>query len=134
MSHYLLDKAYSINEPAGVEAYRAVVYGQEPGQAKLPNGSPHERPLGITVHSQTRQRGHVAVRKAGIARVTAAGPIKVGEPVVIADAVGRLESVERHSGESPVECIGFAETGASEAGQIFEVFLQFHERFSKNGA
>jgi len=127
MSHYILDKAYSIDEPAGVEAYRVVVQGTETGQANLPAAANAGALLGVTVHSQSRQGGHVAVRKAGIARVTAASAIAVGAPVNVADATGKVKAIDESTGTA-VQCLGFAETLATGDGDIMEVFIQLHER------
>lgn len=127
MSHYILDKAYAIDEPAGVEAYRVVVQGAQAGQANLPAAANDGSMLGVTVHSQSRQSGHVAVRKAGIARVTAASAIAVGAPVNIADAAGKVKAVDEATGTT-VQCLGFAETPATADGDILEVFIQLHER------
>lgn len=127
MSHYILDKAYSIDEAAGVDAYRVVVQGAETGQAKLPAAANAGAILGVTVHSQSRQTGHVAVRKAGIARVAAASAIPVGAPVNVAGASGKVKAVNEAPG-TLVQCLGFAETPATADGDILEVFIALHER------
>lgn len=141
MSHYILDKAYAIDEADGVDAYRVVVQGAEAGVAQLPHGSNVGSMLGVTVHSQSRHTGHVAVRKAGIARACAAGPIRAGDPVIVADGKGRVCAVPRGippsgalSPEGKIrdfavyECLGFAETPASAEGDIVEVFISLHQR------
>ena len=96
MANYILDKAYAIDETSGVGAYLAVVQGTNAGQAKLPGAANAGKILGVTVHSQSLQGANVAVRKAGIARVTAAGAITVGAPVnpkVAAAVEGVVQSV-----------------------------------------
>jgi hypothetical protein len=127
MSSYILDKAYAIEEADGVGAYLAVVQGTAPGKAKLPAAANAAGALGATVHSQTRQGANVAVRKAGIARIKAAGPIDVGSPVNIAGASGKVKAVSEASG-THINCLGFAETAAAADGDLVEVFLAPHER------
>jgi hypothetical protein len=127
MASYILDKAYSIDEAAGVAAYRVVVHGANAGQAKLPSAGNQGAILGVTVHSQTRRGANVAVRKAGIARATAAGPIAVGDPVNVADAGGKVKAVNEPAA-TRVNCLGFAETAAAADGDIIEIFISLHER------
>ncbi|MBI3737207.1 DUF2190 family protein [Candidatus Sumerlaeota bacterium] len=127
MSSYLLDKAYSIDEANGVGAYRVVVQGNSPGEAKLPAAANAGKILGVTVHSQTRRGANVAVRKAGIARVTAAGAIDAGAPVNIAGATGKVKAIDEAS-DSHIECLGYAETAAAADGDLIEVFISLHER------
>ena len=127
MSSYILDKAYSIQESSGVGAYRAVVQGTNAGEALLPSAANDGAILGLTVHSQTRQGGHVAVRKAGIARAVAAGAISVGAPVNVSGTAGDVKAINETTGTT-IQCLGFAETAASAAGDIIEVFISIHER------
>ena len=127
MSSYILDKAYAIDESSGVGAYRVVVQGTNAGEAKLPAGANAAKILGVTVHSQTRQGGHVAVRKAGIARVTAAGVIAVGAPVNIDGATGKVKAIDETTGTA-IDCLGFAETAAAADGDVIELFISIHER------
>lgn len=127
MSSYILDKAYSIDEVSGVGAYLAVVHGASAGEAKLPAAANAGGILGVTVHSQSRQGGHVAVRKAGIARVTAAGAITVGAPVNIDGASGKVKAIDEAAATS-VECLGYAETAAGADGDLIEIFISIHER------
>ncbi len=127
MTSYILDKAYAIDEPDGVPAYRVVVQGDNPGEAKLPAEANAGKILGGTVHSQGRAGGHVAVRKAGIARLTAAGPIDLGEPVNVAGTSGKVKAVDEESG-TLIQCVGFAETSAGADGDLIEIFISLHER------
>jgi hypothetical protein len=127
MSSYILDKAYSIDESSGVGAYRVLVQGDNPGEAKLPGSANAGAILGVTVHSQSRQGGHVAVRKAGIARVVAAGAISAGEPVNVAGTSGKVKAIDETEGTA-IECLGFAETAAGADGDIIEVFISLHQR------
>ncbi len=127
MSNYILDKAYSNTEAAGVGAYLVVVQGAAAGQAKLPTAANAGAILGVTVHSQSLAGANVAVRKAGIARVKAAGAIAVGAPVNIAGASGKVKAVSESTG-TKVNCLGFAETAAAADGDLVEVFISLHER------
>jgi hypothetical protein len=127
MSSYILDKAYAIDEAEGVGAYRAVVNGDDAGEAKLPAGANAGGILGVTVHGQSRQGGHVAVRKAGIARVTAAGAVALGAPVNIDGATGKIKAIDETQGTA-IQCLGFAETPAGADGDVIEVFISIHER------
>lgn len=127
MSSYILDKAYSIEDANGVAAYRAVVHGTNAGEAVLPGGANAGAILGVTVHSQSREGGNVAVRKAGIARVMAAGAVDVGEPVNIAGTTGKVKAISETQGTA-VQCLGFAETAAGADGDLIEVFISIHER------
>lgn len=127
MSSYILDKAYSINESGGVAAYRVVVQGSNAGEAELPGGANAGALLGVTVHSQTREGGNVAVRKAGIARVMAAGAIDPGDPVNIAGTTGKVKGIDETQGTA-IQCLGFAETAAGADGDLIEVFISIHER------
>jgi len=85
---YILDKAYSIDEPHGVPGYRVVVQGKHAGEAKIPRAQKYSALLGVTVHSQSQRGANVAVRKAGIARVMAADLIEVGQAVMISPNSG----------------------------------------------
>ena len=126
MGSYTLDKAYAIDEPNGVGAYRVVTHGECVGQATLPRMVNMTGILGVTIHSQSRQGGHVAVRKAGIARVTAAGKIDLGAPVCVEKGTGKIKMLD--DGDQHVECLGYAETPAGCDGDICEVFIQIHQR------
>ena len=50
MSAYILDKAYSIAESAGVGAYKVVVAGANPGDANLPTAANAGKILGVRKH------------------------------------------------------------------------------------
>ena len=95
MSNYVLDKAYRVAPSAGVEAGRAVVHGENPGECDLPSAANQAGALGITTHSQPRAGRFVGVRRLGIVRALAAGPIEQGALVCIADADGRIVQCER---------------------------------------
>ena len=127
MSSYILDKAYSVAVTNGVGAYRVVVQGTSAGEATLPGAANAGAILGATVHSQSREGGHVAVRKAGIARVIAAGAIGVGAPVNVAGTGGDVKAINESTG-TRIQCLGFAETPAGAAGDIIDVFISIHER------
>lgn len=127
MASYILDKAYAIDESNGIGAYRVAVQGTNAGEAKLPAAANAAKILGVTVHSQSLQGSNVAVRKAGIAKVIAAGPIRVGVPVNIAGTSGKVKAISETEG-ALVNCLGFAETAASNDGDVIEVFISLHER------
>ncbi|MCD6384204.1 DUF2190 family protein [Candidatus Sumerlaeota bacterium] len=127
MSNYILDKAYTITSENGVQAYRVVVVGSNPGECQLPSAANDGKILGVTLFSQENKGRNVTVRKAGIARCVAAGAINLGDPVNIADSSGKVKAINESSG-THINCVGFAETSASADGDIIEVFLSFHER------
>ena len=127
MSSYILDKAYAIEDAGGVEAFLAVIQGTNAGDAGLPAAANDGSILGVTVHGQTRQGGHVAVRKAGIARVVAAGAISLGAPVNISGTSGKVKAINE-AASTKIECLGFAETAASADGDVIEIFISIHER------
>ena len=127
MSNYILDKAYTVKEADGVSAHRVVVAGSNPGECKLPSSANAGKILGVTIFSQPYSDRSVTVRKAGIARVVAAGAINFGDPVNIADSSGKVKAVNEPSG-TLVHILGFAETSASSDGDIVEVFISIHDR------
>lgn len=129
MSYYVLDKAYAIEDAAGVGAYKVVVQGSEAHCAKGPASDSQGTLLGVTVHSQSLQGANVAVRKAGIARCIAAGTVPLGAAVTWT-ADGKVKvccPVLLPGGIKPVMCLGFAETAGCE-GDIIEVFIAVHQR------
>jgi len=127
MAIYLMDKTYRINTTGGAASARVVVAGAATGQCALPAAANAGKILGVTVTSQPEIGRGISVRKAGIAEVVAAASIAPGSPVNIADATGRIKAVNESAG-TKVQCLGFAETGATTAGDIVEVFISIHER------
>ncbi|MFW6303053.1 MAG: hypothetical protein ACOC2L_00405 [Candidatus Sumerlaeota bacterium] len=127
MSHYILDKAYRVSDVGGVGAALVVVQGTNAGECALPSAANADGILGVTVHAQSLQRQNVAVRKAGIARVVAAGAVNVGDPVHVAGASGKVQAVSTDA-SGLAKCLGFAETAAAGDGDIMEVFISLHER------
>lgn len=126
MAIYLMDKTYRTTA-AGVSSARVVVAGAGSGQCALPAAANEGQIMGVTMTSQPELGRGVSVRKAGIADVVAAGAISAGSPVNIADATGRIKAVDEAAG-TKVQCVGFAETSASAAGDVVEVFISIHER------
>ncbi len=126
MAHYILDKAYTITDANGVSANRVVVQGANAGDANLPAAANADSLLGVTVHSQPNTGHCVAVRKAGIARVLAAGVISVGAAVNIDDE-GRVKAIDEQQG-TKVHCLGFAESAATAEDDLIEVFIALHDR------
>lgn len=127
MPCYILDKAYEVTDKDNVPAFRVVVQGANAGQCALPGGANAGAILGVTVYGQAPEDLSVLVRKAGIARVMAAGAISVGAPVNVAGTTGKVKAISEPAG-TKINCVGFAETPASADGDIIEVFLSFHER------
>jgi hypothetical protein len=127
MAHYILDKAYEVTDTGGVAAHQVVVQGTNAGECALPAAANAGAILGVTVHSQALANQSVAVRKAGIARVVAAGVIALGAPVNIAGNTGKVKAINE-AGGTKINCVGFAETAASGDGDIIEVFLSLHQR------
>jgi hypothetical protein len=151
MSHHILDKEYKITDAAGVSAGLVVVQGTNAGECKLPTEANAGAILGVTIRGQTIQNQTVAVRKAGIARVVAAGPIFLGDPVNVAAQeikrefpepcptcgapvalppkviVGKVKRIDESSG-TRINCLGFAETAAQQDGDVLEIFISLHER------
>lgn len=62
------------------------------------------------------------VRVAGVSKAQAGGAITVGQPVVVGNASGQL-SAAGATGATSVFIVGYAQTAASNAGDIFEVLL-----------
>ena len=153
MSYYVLDKAYKITDAAGVSAGLVVVQGTHAGECQIPAEANAGAILGVTVHGQSLQNQDVVVRKAGIVRVVAAGPIFPGEPVNVAaqevkqefpepcPACGtpsawppktiavKIKRIDEPAG-TKINCLGFAETAASEDGDILDVFISLHQRIA----
>jgi len=127
MASYILDKAYEVTDTGGVSAHRVVVQGTNAGECALPGAANAGKILGATVHSQSLEGQNVAVRKAGIARVEAAGAIALGDAVNVAGTSGKVKAINETTG-TKINCVGFAETAASADGDVIEVFLSLHER------
>lgn len=127
MAIYLMDKTYRISTSGGVASRRVVVAGNATGQCKLPAEANEAKILGVTVTSQPELGRGISVRKAGIAEVVAAGAITPGSPVVIADNTGRVKQAGEVGGTAS-NVLGFAETGASNAGDVVEVFISIHQQ------
>lgn len=127
-STYVMDKAYTIDDAAGVGQYIAVVCGAADGGCKKPGGANAAGFLGFTQEAQSKQNKGVAVRKLGISRAIAAGAIAAGDRVNIADNTGKVASVEAVVVAAPgtatrQEVIGKAETTAANSGDIVYVFI-----------
>jgi hypothetical protein len=129
MPIYLMDKSYRVTNSGGVPANRVVVQGASAGECAMPGAANAPGILGVTVHSQTSNGRMVSVRKAGIAEVTAAGPIPAGSPVNIHGTTGKVKAVAELA-DTKVHCLGFAETAAAADGDIIEVFISIHQRLT----
>ena len=147
---FFLDKAYKITNDGGVSAGMVVVQGANAGECELPSAANAGAILGVTVDCQSLQNQNVTVRKAGIARVVAAGPIFVGDPINIAAPEetpllcsccgqqahgeakligGKVKRIDELPG-TKINCLGFAETAASDDGDVIEVFISLHQRIA----
>lgn len=126
MATYLMDKTYRITTSGGIPAGRVVVASNNTGQCQLPETANAPRILGITMTSQPELGRGITVRKAGIARVVAAGSIAVGDPVCVADSNGRVSSIQNVPPGSKPNVLGFAETAAGAAGDLIEVFISMY--------
>lgn len=102
MASYVLDKAYKVAATDGVGAHLLVAPGSTAGECDLPAGANDGPILGATVHSAQKDQS-VAVRKLGIASITAAGTINVGDQVCAADDQGRIKSAAKASADTGVE-------------------------------
>ncbi len=127
MPNYVLDKAYRVGSPNGVGAQRVVVHGPLTGECQLPAAENSGGLVGVTVHAQATQGRAVTVRRLGIAEVVAAGPIALGAPVIAAGSSGKVKAASGAPG-TRVNVLGFAESAASQDGDVIDVFLAIHER------
>ncbi|MDK2972291.1 MAG: hypothetical protein PWP23_2046 [Candidatus Sumerlaeota bacterium] len=93
MSNYVLDRAFSVEEPNGVARYRAVAGGANADGCVYPDGANAPGILGVTMHAQTRPGRAVTVRRLGIAPCEAASAFARGSRVCVADATGRIASI-----------------------------------------
>jgi len=128
MAIHLLDKPYVVIDPP-VSAWCVVVHGSDNGVACSPACPNAGGILGVTIFSQDVEYAPVTVRKSGIARVRAAGPIQRGDPVNIAAASGKVKTVNEPPG-TLVHCLGFAETSAKADEDVIEVFISIHDRLA----
>lgn len=119
MGQTLLHQTFRIMEPDGVPSNRVVVYGDRVCECALPPGMNCGRILGVTTIPQPMRDGNVVVCRAGIARVEAAGRIRLGDPLRVAGVDGRVRALKMHW---RTWIVGFADTEA-ETGDIVSVFL-----------
>jgi hypothetical protein len=127
-STYVLDKAYTIDDAAGVGQYLCVVRGAADGGCKKPGGANAAGFCGITQEAQSKQNKGVAVRKLGISRAIASGAITQGDRVNIAGVSGKVQSCEATVTHAPgtaavTEVIGVAETTSVNDGDTIYVFI-----------
>lgn len=122
---YVLDKTYTVDTAAGLTIYTAVAPGSADGHCALPTGA-NQVCMGITQENQPAQGENVVVRKYGISRATAAAALAAGDYVEIANAEGQLQKsdVTTVPGTATLHnVVGIAESSATQAGDIFFVFL-----------
>lgn len=127
---YVLDKAYKIEDAAGVGQFIAVVCGAatDGGGCKKPAAANEAKFLGFTQEAQANQNKGVSVRVMGISRAVSAGVIAHGDWVRIAGSAGTVESAQADVIAAPTtakvnHCIGIAEATAA-SGDIFPVRIQ----------
>ena len=121
---YVLDKTYKEIDATGVGRFRAVTFGTNDGECKLPTAA-NQLAWGITQEAQTAQSENVSVRKYGISRAYAAGTIAKGAYVEVADTTGALRAADLTTtpGSATLHnIVGVAESSAT-AGEVFFVFL-----------
>ncbi len=106
-----------------------MVQGANEGGCKKPAAANAKAFLGISQESQSGQNKPVAVRKIGISRAVAAGPIAAGDYINIADATGKVQSCQAAVDAAPgvaaqTNVIGQAETAAGADGDVILAFIQ----------
>ena len=128
----VLDKTYKNEVAAGITKYSALVHGTGAGGAQLPAAANAANLVGVAQEEVEAPSGGsavgrgVSVRKLGITRVIAAQAISVGDFVNVADAQGRVKPLNEVAG-TLVHVLGMAETVATAAGDIVQVFLSIHD-------
>jgi hypothetical protein len=119
---YVLDKTYKETDAAGVGRFRAVTFGTNDGECKLPAAA-NNACAGITQEAQSKQNENVAVRVLGISRAYANGSVTKGDWVEIAGTAGDLKTAVLTAGTYTVHnVVGQALTSAA-SGEIFFVLL-----------
>jgi hypothetical protein len=126
MPHYILDKAYTVNQAGGVAAHRVVVHGANVGDCKYPGATGAGNLLGVTTHAQSDNGRAVSVRKAGVALVEASQAITAGAPVEASGTTGKVGAIGLSAGETTWS-LGFAETSSAADGDLIEVFISIHK-------
>lgn len=94
MGHYVLDIAYRVEGGDPIPRRRCVVAGESEGGCRMPAGANAWGVLGVALHTQSVEGAAVSVRRLGIARAEAAGPIPRGAMVRVAGADGRVAAID----------------------------------------
>lgn len=118
-------RSYKITDAAGVLIYRAVVQGANAGEVKKPAAADEGKAVGFTQEAQATQNKSVLVKEAGRTFAVAAGAIAVGDAIGIADATGKVKSVQTDMAAAPgvakvVNVLGYARTAAAADGDMIE--------------
>ena len=120
----LSSTTHKITDSGGVTANKVVVQGTNAYECKLPTAANAGSILGVTAEAQSTQNKQVRVQTAGVARITAADAISVGDPVNIHGTTGKVKTVNEATG-TLVNVVGQALTAASADGDVIEVALNF---------
>ena len=119
---YVLDKTYKETDAAGVGRFRAVTFGTNDGDCKLPAAA-NDPCAGITQEAQAKQNENVAVRVLGISRAYASGTIAKGDWVEIAGTAGDLKKSVLTAGTYTIHNVVGQALSSAASGEIFFVML-----------
>lgn len=119
---YVLDKTYKEIDATGVGRFRAVTFGTNDGECKLPAAA-NNACAGITQEAQSTQNENVAVRVLGISRAYASGTVTKGDWVEIAGTAGDLKTATLTAGTYTVHNVVGQALSSANAGEIFFVLL-----------
>lgn len=118
---YVLDKTYK-QITAAVTKFRAVAFGTNDGECKLPAAA-NDACAGITQEAQATVGQNVAVRVLGISRAYANGTITKGDWVEIGGTAGDLVKATLTAGTYTVHNIVGQALSSAASGEIFFVLL-----------
>ena len=119
---YVLDKTYKETDATGVSRFRAVTFGTNDGECKLPTAA-NNTCAGITQEGQPTQNENVTVRVLGISRAYANGTVTKGDWVEIAGTAGDLKTSTLTAGVYTVHNVIGQALSSANAGEIFFVLL-----------
>ena len=119
---YVLDKTYKETDAAGVGRFRAVTFGTNDGECKLPAAA-NNACAGITQEAQSKQNENVTVRVLGISRAYANGSVTKGDWVEIAGTAGDLKTSVLTAGAYTAHNIVGQALSSAANGEIFFVLL-----------
>ena len=119
---YVLDKTYKEIDAAGVGRFRAVTFGTNDGECKLPAAA-NNACAGITQEAQVKQNENVSVRVLGISRAYANGTVTKGDWVEIAGTAGDLKTSVLTAGTYTVHNVVGQALSSANNGELFFVLL-----------